>query len=296
MLARPNLDLSRAAFLEQTTTSLSTNGNAYWLLKGKNSPTGTAASVEVLNPLNVFIEYPNGKKVYRYNGKTYQDWQVKHLMLLRLPGYEYGIGPIQAAQNELRGAIDLRNYSDNWFREGGVPNGILKTDAVLTPEQADQYKARWDQSQAARGTAVIGSGISYQPIYLAPKDAMFIESQNFAVAKAIARMFGLPATYLLTGVEGNSMTYTNIQQVDIVFLKYTLTKYLSEIESALSDLLPRGQEAKFKTEGLLRTDTKSRYEAYKVALEAGFLTEDEVRAKEGLLPKAQAALPEGTGN
>lgn len=281
---KPNLDISRAAFMEQTTTSLATTGNAYWLLRGKTSPQAGTADIEVLNPQWVQIDTnQQGKTVYRYHEKTYQAWQVKHLWLMRLPGYNIGIGPIQAAQNELRGALDLRNYADNWFTGSGVPNGILSTDKVLTGEQASQYKEAFMRNQADRSVAVLGQGMAYQPVYLSPADAQFLESRQWTTTE-IARMFGIPATYLMTGVEGNSMTYTNTEQIDTVFVKYTLMKYLHEIETALSDLLPRGQEARFKVDVLLRGDTKTRFDAYKTAIEAGFLTPNEVRAREGMLP------------
>lgn len=291
LVVRPDIDISRQAFLEQTAVSLATNGNAYWLLKGRTSPQADVVSLEVLNPLQVQIDYDKGKKVYRYNGKKYAAWQVKHLWNMRLPGYEYGVGPIQASQNELRGALTLRNYSDNWFTDGGVPNGVLSTDKVLTGEQADQYREAFMRGQQTRTVAVLGQGMSYQPVYLSPADAQFIESANFSVTQ-IARMFGIPATYLMTGVEGNSMTYTNTEQIDTVYVKYTLMKYLNEIESAFSDLLPRGQEARFKVDVLLRGDTKTRFSAYKTAIDAGFMTRDEVRAKEGLLPLTAAQKKE----
>lgn len=300
IVARPNLDCSRGAFFAQTTVSLATAGNAFWKLT-RNSPTAAVTNVEVLNPHNVFIDVENGKTVYRYEGKVFQKWQIKHLFHTRLPGWNRGVGPIQAAQNELRGALDLRNYADQWFSSAGVPNGVLKTDQVLAPTDADAIRARWHATQATNGrdVAVLGQGVSYQPVYLSPADAQFLESQQFSISQ-VARIFGIPATYLLAGVEGNSMTYTNLEQVDTAFVKYTLMKYLSEIEAALSDLLPRGQEVKFKVEVLLRADLKTRYDAYKTAIEAGFLTANEVRAREGLLPlsaaQAKPAAPVDAGN
>jgi phage portal protein BeeE len=60
--------------------------------------------------------------------------------------------------------------------------------------------------------------------------------------------------------------------------------WASRIEQRLTDLLPRGQYAKFNFDALLRPDTKSRYDAHKVALDAGFLTVDEVREIEDLDP------------
>ena len=41
---------------------------------------------------------------------------------------------------------------------------------------------------------------------------------------------------------------------------------------------------RFNVDGFLRPDTTTRYAAHKVAIEAGFLTIDEVRAIEGLNP------------
>lgn len=290
LVARPDLDMSLGAFLEQTTVSMALCGEAFWLLK-RQSKNGPVGSISVLDPRSVIKERLNGRLVYRYGDKTYEAWQIQHLMLMRAPGYDRGIGPIQAAQNELRGALDLRNYSDNWFRDGSVPNGILKTDQPITGEQADAMKERFKYGQATRDVAVLGSGVSYQPVYLAPKDAQFLESRLFSLNE-IARMFGVPAAYMLTGVDGNSMTYQNMQQTDVAFLKYTLAKYIKEIEAALSDLLPRGQEARFKTDELLRTDTKTRFEAHKLAIESGFMTVDEVRAVEGRLPLTPAQKAE----
>jgi phage portal protein BeeE len=56
------------------------------------------------------------------------------------------------------------------------------------------------------------------------------------------------------------------------------------IEQTLSLFLPNGTEVKFDTSELLKEDTKGRYENYAVALSAGFLTKDEVRALENLEP------------
>ena len=60
--------------------------------------------------------------------------------------------------------------------------------------------------------------------------------------------------------------------------------WVSRIEQKLTDYIPRGQYAKFNLDALLRPDTKTRYEAHKIALDGGFLTVDEVREIEDLDP------------
>lgn len=296
LVAKPDVTSTQSAFKEQTAVSLALSGNAYWRLY-RDSPTGAVQSIQVLNPHNVLIEQDlnTGRLTYRYHDDlgdyTFAEWQIKHLALMRVPGSLYGLGPIQAAQAELCGAVDLRNYATNWFRKGQVPTGVLKTDQVLTPDLATAYRARWEETNGGeRGIAVLGNGMSYTPVYLSPDQAQFLESQQFTITQ-IARMFGIPAGKLLAEVNGNSMTYTNLESATTDFIRDTLTAYLSEIEDALSDLIPRGQVVRFKVDALLRADKETRYTTYKIALDAGFMTIDEVRAEEGLPPMQKQEVP-----
>jgi HK97 family phage portal protein len=294
LIRRPDIDASRSAFLEQTVVSLACSGNAYW--RKFFNDRGEVSNLKVLNPLDVRIEFTRAGNVtkYHYQGVELLPNEVKHLKLLRVPGTVYGLGPIQAAQSELRGALDLRDYSANWFEESGVPNGVLKTDQVLAPDQAEEAKTRWNTSQGARqGVAVLGNGLSYSPVYLNPRDAQFLESQQFNVTQ-IARLFGVPSSLMLATVEGSTDTYQNVSQDWLGYVRFSLMAYLIEIEDALSDLLPRGQEAKFNVEALLRSDTATRYAAHKVALDAGFMTVNEVRDIENLAPLDASAIKQPT--
>lgn len=283
-IKQPDLNEHRSAFIEQCIVSLCVNGNAFWEITRDTA--GRVVNLTVLNPNEVSIKSNSAGQVtkYLYQDRELKPSMVKHLSLLRVPGQDRGLSPIAAAQKELRGAIDVRDYSASWFSKGGVPNGVLKSDQVLSPDQAIAAKNAWNSTAGAlQGVAVLGNGLTYSPIALSPNDAQFIETQNFTVTQ-IARLFGVPASLMLAGVDGTSMTYTNVEQDWIAYVRFSLMTYLVEIEDAFSSLLPRGQRAKFNLEGLLRTDTKTRYEAHAIALASGFMTVDEVRALENLPP------------
>jgi phage portal protein BeeE len=83
---------------------------------------------------------------------------------------------------------------------------------------------------------------------------------------------------------GGSLTYANVEQRDLSLLKYAVGPWLVRLETALTDLVPRGQYVKFNAGGLLRTDLKTRYESYKLALEGGWLTLPEIRELEERQP------------
>ena len=283
VIRQPDIKVTREVWMEQTINSLALAGNAYWLI-GRNGR-GETVNLEVLNPFDLMIQtddYSN-PTFYFYRGSIkYELNQIQHLSMMRVPGNVYGLGPIQAAQKELLNARDTRDYASVWFTDSGIPNGVLKSDQMLSPDQASAAKDAWNLTAGAKnGVAVLGNGLNYQPMYLNPRDSMFIESQAWNVQQ-VARLFGVPANMLLASVDGNSMTYTNMEQEQMAFVRYTLSQYIVEIESALSHLLTRGTMVKINVDSLLRSDTLTRYQAHKLAIESGWMTVDEVRAIEDL--------------
>lgn len=276
---RPDVKTPRSAFFEQTVTSLAASGDAFWKVV-RDSPADAPAALIVLNPYEVHV-HEDG--TFSHRGMSVPRWQMQHLALLRVPGRLRGLGPIQAASQDLLGAADLRGYATEWFDAGTIPNGVLSTEQALAPDQAAEMKARWLASVNGREPAVLGNGIDYKPLLISPKDAQFLESRQFTTTD-IARLFGIPAHLMHAVVEGGSMTYMSGQAADLSFIRWTLMSYLREIEEAFSALLPRGTTARFNLDAILRTTTKERYEAHRIAIDAGFLTDDEVRDIEGLQP------------
>jgi HK97 family phage portal protein len=235
--------------------------------------------------MTIKTDEPGNLLGYSYRGTTeYKTTDIQHLKALSVPGNHYGLGPIQACQPELLSIKDTRDYASTWFTDSAIPSGVLKSDQMLSPDQAAAAKNAWNTTAGAKnGVAVLGNGLTYMPMYLNPKDAQFLENQGFGVQQ-ICRLFGIPAQMMLASVDGTSMTYTSVEQEQIAFTRYTLSQYYVEIEAAMSSLLPRGTEARMNIDALLRSDTLTRYQAHQIALGAGFKTIDEVRSDEKLAP------------
>jgi HK97 family phage portal protein len=289
LVAKPDVRTTQTQFLSLTAGCLATYGNAFWRLHRAVEVYGeTIVSIEVLNPELVVIDWDRGQKVYRYGNTTFRDWQVSHLMVF--PHFEdssnviKGLGPIQANRRELQAILEMNEFLSAFYRNNGIPTGILTTDSALAAGDADAIRSRWYEVAANNGIQVLPNGLTFQQISLDPEKAMYHASAQKAVVD-IARIFRMPDRYLLAAVDGSSMTYSNMQDVDRQFIRYGLTEYLTAIEDAFSDLLPRGQRAKFNVDAFLRGSTKERYEAHQIALNAGFLTVNEVRALEDLEPK-----------
>lgn len=294
-IKRPDINSPLSHFLEMTVTSLALTGNAYWLIK--RNAAGAISNIEVVNAnlVTVEIDDKTGKRRYSYNQKYYSPKEMQHLKLMRVPGYEYGLGPIQKIRGELELALDLREYQGHWFTKSGAATGVLKTDQPLSTEWANLYKERWeDVLNGVDRTAVLGNGLSYISTYLNPSDALFTEVLNSNLQQ-VARAFGVPASLLSLPLEGNSMTYSNTRDENNQFAKYTLSLYVNEIESAFNEILPRGQEVKMDAASLLKLNEADRYANYATAISSGWMSVEEVRKREGLTgPAPKPVQPKAT--
>lgn len=286
VLRRPDPDESIGAFIEKTTLSLALNGNAFWRVFRDNQ--GRVTGLRVLNPLDVTIHADTDGNVlgYKYARREalFTKSEVQHLSFMRVPGDPRGRGPIQSTQAELYGAIQARDYATVWYEVGAVPSGILSSSATLNGESSAAAKKQFMESNGGRSTiAVLGQGFSYQPVYLDPEDAQWIQVRQYDTT-AITRLFGIPASVMLAAVEGSSQTYSNITQAWAEFQKTTLARYVQEIEDAFSAVLPRGTEAKANYAALLAPDIQTRYQLHALAIQAGFMSVNEARAIEGYEP------------
>ena len=297
LVLRPDLDMTRSAWVEYTVVSLYSDGNAFWWIT--RNALGVVVNLRPLDPNEVSVHIERAatgadKVTYGYRGGEYTSREIKHLQLVRVPGMRRGLGPIQAAQIEVNGALDARDYGAMWLSDSAMPDGVLTTDQELAPGDADKYRHVWygrNQDGTARDAddrdmrerlRVLGKGLSYAPVLLKPSDIQFLETQQYTTVQ-MARLIAAPASIMLVATEGTSQTYTNVEQEWIGYVRFGLMKALREIEEALSELLPGKQTARFKIDALLRSDTKTRYEAHNIAL-GKWSTADEIRALEGQAP------------
>ena len=300
IVRRPSLTVDRRTFIEQTVLSLAFAGNFYWL---KRRAGRDVVALDVLNPHEVYVELKeNGRREFGYRGERYSEDDMVWRGLMLAPGAPRGLGPIQAAQADLAGAARLREYGNAYFDTSGYPNGVLTSDQDLTQDEAMRWRNGWNELDAngqpldfssnPSRIKVMGKGMHFEPILVSPKDALWIDAQNFSVVQ-VARLMGVPSSLMLASIEGNSQTYQNVEQDWLGFVRFTLAKYLGKIEDAFTEVTPHGQTVRFNIETLLRSDTKTRYDAHAIALQNRWLTVDEVREIENLpplTPAQQAAL------
>lgn len=235
----------------------------------------------------------NGYLVYEIAGETYRPDEIVHVKIgLTLPGEPFAIGVIEAHRRNLSGMLDLQGTTNNVWREGAVPSGVVQL-AVDDPTDAQvkAVKASWIGALEGRRTvAVIGQKMTYTPVTWSAQDAQWLESRTFSIAEA-ALMFGLRPEDLGSsfGAKG-ALSYGNRTDDALQRITDSYLPVMMPVEQPWSRLVPGRAYVRGNVEALLRSTTRERYELHQVAQDAGIETVDESRAIEGK-PKIEPPAP-----
>lgn len=265
-------------------------------------PTGPIiAPLYILNPR--YVEIVNGR--YAVEDDDAEDgWDYldpRELIVVRWilrPGKKRGLGILQAHLYDLLSARNLRQYADNLLQRG-IPNGYLKsTKPDLDPTQARTLQTAWMNSHGGvrKRIAVLNATTEFHPISIDPQAMQYAEMVKLSDWN-ICHLFGVPPTKLGLSL-GSSLQYSTLESANAEYIQDSLMNIARRIESAIDATLTVGTTMKVDFNQLLRADTTARFSAYQTAIQAGFMTVDEVRALEDLppLPDAAAAPPPTTGD
>ena len=294
---QPNPWQTSFEWREMMTGHIALRGNAYnEIIPG---PRGAVDQLIPLNPDRIKIEQlETGRLVYEYrpvNGpmrRLNQD-DVFHIRGLSSDGI-MGISPISLMRESIGLALATEKYGAGLFTSDGAIRGILIHPGQLTPEGRKNLKSTFSKG-AAGGTALLEEGLKWEKIAMTAEDAQFLMTRKFQINE-FARWFNIPP-HMLRDLD--KATFSNIEQQSIDFVLYSMMPWFRRWEQAITrDLIlaPQTFFAEFLIEGLLRGDTKSRYEAYASAITNGWMTRNEARIKENLNPLPGLDVPLAQAN
>ena len=283
----PNPLMTSFELRELLVGHLCLRGNAYCYIERDG---GEVVALWPLHPDKVTVEVSGRKLVYKHQNegteKPYPMADILHIRGLSDDGI-VGFSPLKLLRDSFGYCKAVQDYSSSYFKNDASPGGILTTAASLGKQGHDNLKVAWAEGFQGKGkhhkVAIMDNDLKWQSIGVSPQDSQLIESQKFSVVE-IARVFRVPLNLVM---DYERSTYSNVTEQNRSFLTHTLQPWLTRIEQAMGkSLLTEGEKEKYfiehLTQGFLRADTKTRFESYKVAIDAGFLTIDEVRQLENM--------------
>lgn len=275
-------------WIRQLITSCLLRGNGYGLILAVGAD-GWPSQIESLHPDRVTWRrrLNFGPVESLLDNKLVDRWPAGplwHLPVYVLPGSPVGMSPIQFAAQTIGLGLAAQKYGAEWFGQGKIPPATLETEQPVDGTQAAALKERVNAALADGGPLVLGAGLKFNPISVAPNEAQFLETMEYN-SDDIARFF-----FRRPPGEGGNVTYANVEARSLDLLTYTLSEWLVLIEKALTRLRPRPRYVKFNADAFLRVDAMTRAKVLDIQVRGGVRNRDEARAYDDMKP-----IPDGTG-
>lgn len=175
-------------------------------------------------------------------------------------------------------------FENSLVEKGGNKKGFLQSETTLTQEVIDSLKKAWKNlyGNNEENIVVLNKGLSFQEASNSSVEMQLNENKETNAAE-ICKLFNVPES-IIKGT-ANSEDY-------ITGFKLAVMPVIRAIECALNRdfLLEKEKHGDvvyywaFDTKEITKGDIKTRYEAYKTAIEANFMQIDEVRYQEDMEP------------
>lgn len=290
LAADPNPEMTAATFWETIAAHVLTWGNGYAEIERN----------EMLEPIGLWPILPNRIRPMRdgAGGLVYQARKpdgslttVPAQDIFHVPGLGFdglrGYSVVTMARRSLGINATAEQGAENFFGEGMRPSGYLKFPGSL----ADLQKLNIEESiQKKHGgvrrwgkNVVLYGGLEYESLGIEPRDAQFLETRRFQTVE-VARWFNLPP-HLLRDLD--RATFSNIEQQSLDYVTHSLMYWLVKIaQEHKRKVLGRPElYAEHHVDSLLKGDMLSRYQAYGIGRQWGWLSSNDIRRRENMPPR-----------
>lgn len=299
---RPNAIQTPFDFKAYIVACLLGFGNAY--LYKEFGPARTVRGLWPLDPRRVTPKVEGNDITYQVrpatavaSPQTLTRGEIVHIRGLLVDENAFvGVSPFVVHAQALGIAVSAEEFAGRFYNNDGTPGGIVIPSQPTTPVQRAEFRESWE----ARHRGVSNShriGLlpfagDFKQLGVSAQDAQLIAAREFT-REEVALILNLPAGAL--GVSsGSRAAPPPPQQENMRLVTFGLAPWFVRIEQALyadNDVFPGDPQntssylkPEFLVDALLRADQPSRYSMYLPGRQAGWLTANEVRAKENLPP------------
>lgn len=228
-----------------------------------------------------YVVTPSGKE--RFVLRKDQIFRVDWFSMDTLNAFK----PLELAQNAIGLGEAAEEFASNYFRNGANVGGLIEYPEVIDDNQAERF--RKDVRTAYEGLSntarlmFLEQGSKFQKVSNTPEESQMLETRKFQVEE-VARFYNVPP-HMVGDLD--HATFSNIEQMSLNYVIYTLRPYLVRIEKAITAQLLTPQEQttyfpKFSVDALLRGSYLARMQGYAQARQNGWMNANEIRDLEDM--------------
>lgn len=218
--------------------------------------------------------------------------QIAHANMLELLGLSpdglAAYRPLELLAESLGLAKQAAAYSQEYYANGSHPSGIITYPGTLRGEKREDFREELRKTYSGLGkrhrVMLLEEGMTYLRISAPMTDGQTVETRDAQVVE-IARFFNVPPHKIM---DMSRATWGNIEELNLSWINDTLMPYLVNIQQAVGQTLlfahqrREGVYVEYDINALLRGRIGDRYAAYAQGRQWGFLSTNEIRARENL--------------
>lgn len=277
-------------FLEATRL-LWGNGYAFIEQNGIGRPT----ALWPIHPSRVEVRREEDNEIiyYVYNNDgtalpVRSKWMY-HVMGLSLDGVS-GVSVIGLARTSVGLGLALDRHGAQFYGNNAQPSVCVTHPGLVSDTGKKNMKESWRTTHGRHGeerygVTLLEEGVTVHTLGMPHEDAQYLETRVFQVDE-ISRWFTIPP-HKLAQLKGAIRANIEASQIEYV-VDGVLPMTIDWEEEANRKLLMQSERAtyftKFQLKGLLRGDTKARGEFYKLLIQNGLASPNELRALEEMNP------------
>lgn len=272
---KPNPFQTASDYWKSVSAHIDLYGNCFSIItySGRYQPTRIDL-IEHPNSVQI-LRTENGRAIYEYDGKRYQDYEILHFKDLSLDGF-YGCSKISYNASTVGYASKLKTFGSNAI--GTKPPGYFTTEQnySVVKQQEGNLQKSWTDNIAEGKTPLLPFGLKYMNLQISPGDAQYLDAVG-ATKEDIYGIFRTPPTLAQNYLRA---TFANAEQQDLVFVKHTMLPVITNVEQEcnaklFSEANVTSREPyymKVNVNAFMRGDFATRTQGYKTLWERGLIT------------------------
>jgi HK97 family phage portal protein len=185
-------------------------------------------------------EFNNNKKRWFYNTGTelvpILSDEIIHFKDFNPYTPHRGVNPLVPLALELEQDYYANKANSTLLKNNAIPQGLLKTEQTLRPEEADAIERRWEskygQNKSVRKIAVLGKGTSFEALSFDPNVVKLFELKRWNLYTILAK-YGIPPKVANISDRSSSLSGKDTKEQHSAFWQYTLIPLLKQFEQIL---------------------------------------------------------------
>jgi HK97 family phage portal protein len=220
-------------------------GEAFWWF-GSDYSGGLPTEIYILDPRKLRLEFQQGG-VYDDTMNRRRRWfyqsgaeqipifsdELIHFKEWNPYNPLRGVNPLLSLALELEQDYFANKANSTLLKNNAIPQGILKTDQTLRPEEADQLERRGESKfgavKAGRKIAVLGKGTEFKPVTFTPDVLKLFELKRWNLYTILAK-YGIPPRVANISDKSTALSGKDTAEQHSAFWKYTLIPILRQFE------------------------------------------------------------------